>query len=56
MRRSYSFVVAGTLAAACLLLCSARQEEAAAPAPANALANYAFPGHNLRPLKGSPAC
>ena len=51
MRQSCTLIVAGVLVAACLLQCFARQEEAAAPAPA-ALASYAFPGHNLRPLKG----
>ena len=60
MKQSCTFVLAGVVLAACLLHCSARQEEAPAPAPAApelpALANYAFPGHNLRPLKGLPPC
>ena len=55
MKQSCTFVLAGVVLAACLLHCSARQEEAPASAPA-ALANYAFPGHNLRSLKGSPPC
>ena len=55
MMQSFTFTQAGVVVAACLLHCSARQEEAPAPAPA-ALANYAFPGHNLRPLKGLPPC